>query len=300
MSALTEIPVLDLLRWANIRSSQFYRWRERYGKVNEHNGQQPRDHWLLADEIAAILHYHSQHPREGYRRLTYMMNDDDVLAVSPSTVYRVLSKNGLLDRRTGKVSKKGTGFVQPLAPHDHWHIDIAYLNISGTFYYLCTVLDGCSRCVVNWNIRESMTEADIELIIERGREKFPGVEPRIISDNGPQFIAKDFKGYVRQCGMTHVRTSPYYPQSNGKIERWHRTLKSTTIRPKCPQTLEEALTIVEAFVDHYNNQRLHSALDYVTPADRLVGKHKSVLEARDKRLETARERRRQAHQAAAA
>src|SRR5215813_3401237 len=89
----------------------------------------------------------------------------------------------------------------------------------------------------------TMTEADIEQIIQRAREKFPSVTPRIISDNGPQFIARDFKEFIRLCGMTHVKTSPYYPQSNGKIERWHRILKEDCIRPGTPLTVEDARRI---------------------------------------------------------
>jgi len=138
-----------------------------------------------------------------------------------------LGQAGLLSKWNGKPSKKGTGFEQPLAAHQHWHIDVSYINISGTFYYLCSILDGCSRYIVNWDLRESMTEADIEIIIERAKEKYPEARPRIISDNGPQFIAKDFKELIRISGMTHVRTSPYYPQSNGKIERWHKSLKES-------------------------------------------------------------------------
>ena len=152
-----------------------------------------------------------------------------------------------------KVSKKGTGFVQPLAPHEHWHIDIAYLNLAGTFYYLCSILDGASRAIVHWEIRESMLEAEIEQIIQRAREKFPGVTPRIISDNGPQFIAKDFKEYIRVAGMTHVRTSPYYPQSNGKLERYHRTIKGDCLRPGTPLSLEDAQRLVARYVEHYNS-----------------------------------------------
>ena len=98
-------------------------------------------------------------------------------------------------------------------------MDISYINICGTFYYLCSVLDGCSRYTVHWEIEESMTEAQVEIILQRAKEKFPNARPGIISDNGPQFIAKDFKEFIKISGMTHVRTSPYYPQSNGKIER---------------------------------------------------------------------------------
>ena len=189
-----------------------------------------------------------------------MMLDADVVAVSPSTTYRVLRAAGLLDRHNPRPSKKGTGFVQPLSPHMHWHIDVAYLNIAGTFYYLCAILDGYSRSIVHWEIREAMTEADVELIVQRALEKHPEAKPRLISDNGPQFVAKDFKVFIRLSGMTHVRTSPYYPQSNGKIERWHKTVKATTIRPRAPASLDEARQLVGSFVEHYNTIRLHSAI----------------------------------------
>ncbi len=116
-------------------------------------------------------------------------------------------------------SKKGTGFVKPTKVHQEWHVDTNYINTGGRFYFLISVLDGFSRYIVHWELRQTMKELEVELIIARATEKHPGVTPRIISDNGPQFIAKDFKELVRQYGLTHVRTSPYYPQSNGKLER---------------------------------------------------------------------------------
>jgi transposase InsO family protein len=185
------------------------------------------------------VRYFEAHPLEGYRRLCFMMLDENVVAVSPATVHRVLRAAGLLDRWNAKPSRKGAGFEQPIRAHEHWHVDIAYLNISGTFYYLCSVLDGFCRAIVHWEIRESMKEADVETIIQRGREKYPTARPRIISDNGPQFLARDFKEFIRVTGMTHVRTSPYYPQSNGKLERYNRTVKSD-FKSKCPTNLDEA------------------------------------------------------------
>jgi transposase InsO family protein len=143
-----------------------------------------------------------------------------------------------------------------------------------------------------------MTEQDVEIVLQRAREKFPDATPRIITDNGPQFIAKDFKEFIRLCGMTHVKTSPYYPQSNGKIERWHGTLKADCIRPNVPLSLEEAQRLVASFVDHYNHVRLHSAIGYVTPADKLAGREAEIFAERDRKLEAARERRRQARQVA--
>jgi transposase InsO family protein len=222
-----------------------------------------------------------------------MMLDQDVVAVSPSSVYRVLKSEGLLQRWNRKSSSKGQGFKGPSRPHEHWHIDVSYLNIMGTFYYLCSILDGYSRYIVHWEIRESMREADVEIILERAREKFPDASPRIISDNGPQFVAKDFKEYIRISGMTHVRTSPYYPQSNGKIERWHRSLKSGCIRPNCPLSLEDARLIVGEFVEYYNNIRLHSAIGYIAPHDKLMGKENDIFTRRDDKLNQARQQRKQ-------
>ena len=279
-------------------TSKWHSWKQRYGKVNEHNAWIPRDHWLEAEEKQAILDFQELYPLEGYRRLTFMMIDADVAVCSPSSVYRVLKEAGRLDRHTPKPSSKGKGFVQPLRPHEHWHVDVSYLNIAGTFYYLCSLLDGCSRFTVHWEIRQSMTEADVEQIIQRARERFPGVMPRIISDNGPQFIARDFKEFIRLCGMTHARTSPYYPQSNGKIERWHRILKEECIRPGTPLTLEDARRIVGKFVEYYNTVRLHSALGYVTPQAKLQGRDREIFAERDRKLEAARERRKAKRHAA--
>jgi len=222
-----------------------------------------------------------------------MMIDSDSVAVSPTTVYRVLKEAGRIGRANNKPSLKGTGFIQPIKPHQHWHIDISYINISGTFYYLCSVLDGFSRSILHWDIRESMTEDEVEIILQKAREKFPGETPRIISDNGPQFIALDFKKFVRQCGMTHVRTSPYYPQSNGKIERWHKSLKQECIRPKVPLSLEDARRLVDEYVDHYNNIRLHSAIGYVTPTDKREGRDQQIQAERDRKLEAARAKRKE-------
>jgi transposase InsO family protein len=278
--------------------SKFYDWRKRYGKVNEHNALVPRDHWLEDWEKKAILNFYAEHPLEGYRRLTYMMMDADIVAASPATVYRVLAAAGCFARWNRKESAKGRGFQQPLAPHEHWHVDISYVNVCGTFYYLVSVLDGCSRFIVHWELRESMTEQDVEIVLQRAREMFPGETPQIITDNGPQFIARDFKEFIRLSGMTHVKTSPYYPQSNGKIERWHGTLKADCIRPNVPLSLEEARRLVENFVEHYNHVRLHSAIGYVTPADRLAGRQQAIFDERDRKLEVARERRARNRQSA--
>jgi transposase InsO family protein len=298
-SQKTELPLKQFITWLGIHKSKFYNWHARYGKVNEHNGKIPRDFWLEESEKKAILDFEQEHPTEGYRCLTYMMMDKDIVAVSPASVWRVLNAAGRLEKWNKKPSKKGTGFVQPLKPHEHWHIDVSYINICGTFYYLCSILDGCSRYIVDWEIAGQMTETDIEILLQRAREKHPDAKPRIISDNGPQFIAKDFKAFIRMSGMTHVRTSPYYPQSNGKIERWHKSIKQECIRPNTPLSLEDAKRLTDQYVIHYNCHRLHSAIGYISPWDKLQGHAQQIFDARDKKLHEARERRKAKRKVAA-
>lgn len=292
-SERTELTRQTLIRWIGVTRSKFYNWQQRYGKVNEHNHWIPRDFWLEDWEKQAIVKFFWDHPGQGYRRLTYMMLDDDIVAVSPSSVYRVLSRAGLLKRwNESRTSGKGNGFQQPLKAHEHWHMDISYINLSGTFYYLCTVFDGFSRYIVHWEIRESMTEADVEIVLQRAKEAVPDAHPQVITDNGSAFIAKDFKEFIRISGMTHVRTSPYYPQSNGKLERWHQSLKRECIRPKTPLTIEDAQRVVTDYVHQYNSKRLHSAIGYITPADKLQGRAEQIFAQRDAKLAAAREARR--------
>jgi transposase InsO family protein len=291
----TGIAASRMVGWLGICQSKYNNWRHRYGRANEHNCMIPRDHWLTDGEKREILNFWNDHQQEGYRRITYMLIDQDIVAASPSSVYRVLHKAGVLTRATYAPTKKGTGFEQPLHVHEHWHIDISYLNLCGTFYYLCSVLDGASRYITHWDIKESMTETEVEMIIERARAHYPGVTPRMISDNGPQFIARDFKEYIRLVGMTHVRTSPYYPQSNGKIERWHKTLKTEAIRPQTPLCLSDARRVVAKFVKHYNEVRLHSAIGYVTPKDAMEGRAEEIQSLRCERLEAARIKRAERH-----
>ena len=136
-----------------------------------------------------------------------------------------------------------------------------------------------------------MKETDIEIIIQRARELFPGGIPRIISDNGPQFIAKEFKVFIQFCGMTHVRTSPYYPQSNGKLERGHRSINSEAILPNPPDSELQTQDIVETYVDYYNHKHLHSAIGYIAPIHQLMGKETLIFDQRRIKLGEAKQTR---------
>jgi putative transposase len=277
-----------LINRIGIGTSRFYDWNQRRGQPNQHNGQVPKKHWILPQERSAIVDYCQHRIEQGYRRLTYMMLDDNIAAVSPATTYRILKDQGLLNRWQPTTTGKKRGFDQPNKVHQHWHIDISFVNILGTFCFLISLLDGCSRYIVHHELRTNMTEVDVEITIERAREKFPNVNPRIISDNGPQFISKEFKQYMRSCQLEHVFTSPYHPQSNGKLERFYRTIKSEEIRKNSYLSLKDARKQIEQYIIYYNTVRLHSAIYYLTPEDVLSGRTQQRLKQRQDKLDRAK------------
>ncbi len=289
----SEVTCLQLINWLGINRGRYYEWVKRKDKPNEHNAPIPKSHWVLESERLAIVNYAKSHLQAGYRRMTYLMLDEDVAAVSPSSTYRVLKEAGLIEPWT-KRSTKGTGFQQPTAPHEHWHIDFTYLRIKNVFYFLVTVLDGYSRAILSWDLKPHMTQEDAQIVLQKAREKFPNQKPRVISDNGPQFVSRDFKSFINICEMTHVRTSPYYPQSNGKLERWHGSLKKEGIRPNSPLDLDDAQRIIERYISDYNTVRLHSAIGYVPPMLRLEGKDHELLAEREHKLKAAAEQRKHA------
>jgi len=145
-----------------------------------------------------------------------------------------------------------------------------------------------------------MTEPHVETIVQRVRERFPRALQRIISENGPQFVSWEIKQFIRRCGMTHVRTSPYYPRSNGKMERWFKTAKWECIRVRTPVSVEDARRLLAEFVEHHNTVRLHSAIGYVKPADKLAGRAEEIWAERNRKRAEAEARRRAARAPATA
>ena len=289
ITAKTNISQKQLLSMLGVSASKYYSWRPRYKSPGNHNGSLPKKHWILDWERAAIISYAGTHPEEGYRRLTYMMLDDDIVAVSPSTTYRVLSQAGLLNiwNRSRK-STKGTGFVQPGKPHRHWHVDIKYVNFRGTFLFLISVIDGYSRYIVHHELRMNMQQYDVQLTIQRALEKHPNVKPRLISDNGSQFISRDFNEFIRLAGLQHVRTSIAYPQANGKIERFHKTINIECLKTTSMIDLEDARKQVAGYINKYNTERLHGSLFYLTPEDFLLDRIDEKLNKRNVKLNNAK------------
>lgn len=290
----TDIALVTILSWLALSQARYYSWQK---PKPASRGEAPKSHWLLPWEVEAIIAYRHDHLDEGYRRLTYQMLDQNIVAVSPASVYRVLREAKLLWPYAKPHTKaKGSGFVQPSKPHEHWHLDISYINFKGTFVYLVALIDGYSRFIVHHDLRTSVEALDVELLLERAREKFPGVRPILITDNGPQFIAKDFKNYLSFAGITHRRTRFFYPQSNGKVERFIQTCKRESIRKHSVLHLADLKQQVTSYIMYYNSQRLHSALGYITPLDMLRGRQEQILHERRAKLKCARQQRQQAHE----
>lgn len=298
LTGRTQITLKRVLGWLGLKKNKYHAWKKRMGIPNKHNGKIPRWRWILPWERDAIIAYRRKHPEEGYRRMTYMMLDENIVAVSPSTTYRVLKSAGLLWRWNPGNTLKHKGFQQPQAPHEHWHVDIKYVNFHGAFLFLVSVIDGFSRYIVHHELRLTMQEYDVQLTVERALALYPGARPRIISDNGTQFIAKDFTEFMRLKGLQHVRTSAYHPQSNGKIERFHGTISQECLRTQSFLGLEDARQRVAEYVAFYNTKRLHSAIYFLTPEDLLIGRTQQRIAERETKLAQAQQHRRLARQAA--
>jgi len=240
----TDIKIKQLLKWLGITSSKYYNWKNKHFIPDDNpvnHFKIPKSHWLLDTEIEAIIDYAKKHPGEGYRRLAYMTFDENIVAVSASSVYRVLKRAGLLNKwNTVKSNRKGTGFIQPTEFNQHWHTDIKYVNFRATFLFLISIIDGYSRYIIHHDLRTHMQEDDVEIVIQAAIEKYPDAKPRLITDNGSQYISKDFAKYLKIIGLQHIRTSVNYPQSNGKIERYHRTVNDEYLDKRSLIDLEDA------------------------------------------------------------
>jgi putative transposase len=283
----THIPLKRVLAWLPLKKNKYQQWRKRLGEKNNHNGKMPRTTWLLPWERDAIIAYRQTHREDGYRRMTYMMLDENIVAVSPSSTYRVLKSAGLLSRWNVAKPLQKQGFEQPQRIHEHWHVDIKYVNFHGTFLFLISVIDGFSRYIVHHELRVTMQEYDVQLTIERALNIFPDVTPRIISDNGTQFVAKDFAEFMKLKGLQHVRTSIAHPQSNGKLERFHGTISSECLRKESFLDLDDARRRIAEYILFYNTKRLHSAINFLTPHEVLTGRMLDRLDERKRKLEEA-------------
>jgi len=283
---------LRTLKVLGLKKSTLCSWRERQenGDLADRKPCAMNLDALLPEEKEAIVTYALAHPKEGYRRLSYMMLDADAGYCSPSSVYNVLSERDLLCR--WKPSRScGLPVEKPTAPNQRWHTDVMYLWIAGRWYFLVSVIDGFSRYLIHWELLTSMKADDVTLVVQRALEKVPGVSPEIVSDNGCQYTSKDFRALIKHFQLHHIHIRIQHPESNGVIERYHRSVRDGLSDQELKDLLH-AREIIEKWVAYYNNERLHAGIMYLRPRDFYLGQQQKLLEERRTKLEDARERRR--------
>jgi putative transposase len=244
-------------------------------------------HQVLPEEEQAVNEFALEHPRDGYRRLTWMMVDQDIAYLKPTTVYRILDKHNLLSRwkPSGSAGRKPP---KPEAPHEQWHTDLMYLWIGSRWYFFIGVLDGYSRYIVHWDLLASMRADEVTDVIHEALEKHPGFHPKIVHDNGTQFTSREFRNLVKRFSLKQIHIRVHHPQSNGKIERFHRTLRQEGLSDKTLVNQLQARDIIGEWVEHYNRERLHAGLAYLTPEDLLEGRKEARIDERKKKLELGR------------
>jgi len=248
---------------------------------------------VLSAEVKSAVEYAKAHPREGYRRLTWMMVDDDIVYLAPTTVYRILDKHDLLYR--WKRPEPGMGKKVPVAtyPDEVWHVDLMYLWVKGRWYFLVTVLDSYSRYVVHWELALSMLASEVADIIAAALEKVPGKRPRIVRDNGSQFVSKDWREVIRHFEIEEIPIRVRHPESNGRIERYHRSVREEGLGDQEREDYYQARDLLDQWVRYYNHERLHSALNYLHPVDYYKGNPEALMAARKKKLTKAIARRKE-------
>ena len=287
----------ELLKIYGINRSTYYGWLKGKGIEKRAANQRVKSIVQITEEEEnKVLEYRKRHPEVGYRKLAWMMVDENVVYLTESTVYKVLSKHNMLNGWNKAVDDKDTQKEyrnKPKRIHHHWHVDIAYIKVRNIFYFLIMLLDGYSRFLLDWELMTDMTGRSVEMFIQSAKERYPHEKPMLINDNGSQFISIDFKRLVSRLEIQQVFTRRNHPQTNGKIERMNGTVKSEAIRPGCPVSYQEAWNILNDYSYRYNYQRLHAGINYLRPADMFFGRDQLILQERKQKLINGRERRKQ-------
>ena len=309
----SHLPVRRALDKLGILPGSFYRWYDRYltGGVEAlaDKPSKPSRVWnRIPDEVRRrIVEMALDEPELSPRELAARFTDTQNYFVSEASVYRLLKAHDLITSPAFIVIKAADEFKDKItAINQLWQTDFTYLKVTGWgWFYLSTVLDDFSRYIVAWKLCTSMSAADVTATLELALQA-SGLDeadlnrrPRLLSDNGPSYVANELAEWLEARGMRHTRGKPYHPMTQGKIERWHLSLKNRILLENyyLPGDLERA---VAGFVDHYNHRRYHESLDNLTPADVYFGRGSRILKRRDDiKRRTIEQRRRQHFNAAA-
>ena len=284
-----------------IPKSTYYRWRQRQAK-------EPSLHkrtWnrLTPEDEAVVLAVAREMPEWRSRQLAAWLTDRKGLAVSESTVYRLLRQEGLVKAPEQQLLAGKEYKHKTTGPHQLWATDASYFRVIGWgYYYLVTVMDDFSRFILAWKLQRDMTADSLIAVVQEavdvtGMDDVPVQDrTKLLSDNGSGYISRSFREYLQQVGIRHILASPFHPQTNGKLERYHRTLKDD-VNQVPYEVVEDLEAAIGDFVGFYNHRRYHKALGDVTPADVLHGHREAILARRKEVQKATFERRRRYNQA---
>jgi putative transposase len=309
----SHLPVRRTLEKLGIPRATFYRWYDLYQtggpEALEDRPSKPNRVWNRIPEVTRrqVIALALDQPELSPRELAVRFTDEQKYFVSEASVYRLLKAHDLITSPAFIVVKAADAFRdKTTAPNELWQTDFPYLKVTGWgWYYLSTVLDDFSRYIVAWKLCATMQASDVTATLERalaasGLDQVTVVHrPRLLTDNGSSYIAGDLADWLERRGMAHIRGAPRHPQTQGKIERWHQTLKNRILLENYypPGALEAQ---VGAFVEHYNHARAHESLDNLTPADVYFGRGEAILLERERIKRQTLSRRRLLHHAQAA
>lgn len=286
----TGFTISRILKLYGIHKNSYYGWFDENDQLKGYQQRQALPTHILAEEIARVVEYRKQHKDVGYRKLTWMMVDEGIAAMSESSVYNILAANNMLYGWNGTNAEDTQKEYKekPLYVHHHWHTDIAYIKILDNYYFLIMVLDGYSRFLLGWELMTDMHSSTVQLFIQRVKENYPEARPMLINDNGSQFISNDFKRLLTRLQIRQVFTRRNHPQTNGKIERMNKTVKDEAIRAHRPVSYQDAIEVLKAYEYVYNYQRLHAGIHFLRPADMFFNRSEQILQARKEKLLRAR------------
>jgi transposase InsO family protein len=266
--------------------SVYYAWRARTN-LHDRAGTPCRAYEVLPEERAAICAFALKHPKLGYRKLTWMMIDAGVACVGESTVYRVLAQADLLSRWKRSEASSGVYEFKANAPNQQWHTDVMYVWVAARFYFLLSFIDAYSRYIVHHKLLLSLDGARVATELQAALEAAGEVKPRVVHDHGSEFVNRDVAAVIKAHSLIDIKTRRQHPQSNGIAERFNGTVRDESDDAYGKNYLQAEATIAK-LVGHYNHERLHSALGYMTPATWHHGKPEEVRVERARRIAAAR------------
>jgi transposase InsO family protein len=266
-----------------VPKSSYYRWRR--GRPDSGNRRRPWNR-ITPEEEDKVLVVAREYPEFSSRQLSVWITDNRGFAVSESTVYRILRREGLVKRQETQLMAAKEYHTKTTRPHQMWGTDASYFRVVGWgYYYLVTVMDDYSRFILAWKLQKDMSANSLIEVVQEAVDATSMTDvpvedrTRLLSDNGAGYVSRAFRDYLQLVGIGHILAAPYHPQTNGKVERYQQSLKREVnqLPYEVPSQLEQAIA---AFVDYYNYRRYHKALGNVTPADVLYGRRDDILRRR--------------------